>query len=280
MRVWDEERTIAVRGVTYQVCAAGQGSPLALLHGFAGSSAHWAPLAPELVARGWRVIAPDLLGHGRTDAPSAPTRYAAAEQVTDLASLLGELVSGPIRLLGYSMGGRLALHLALAHPERIAALVLESASPGLDDPAERAARQRADEELATAIEQRGLDWFADYWERLPLFASRQRLSAERRTALRAEWLAQRPHGLGASLRGFGTGSMPAVWDRLSELRMPVLVIAGALDTRYAALSQAMAARIPASQLVIVPAAGHTVHLEQPAAFLAALERFFRQLPDR
>jgi len=280
MSTWEEERTIAVRGVTYRVCAAGQGSPLFLLHGFAGSSAHWAPLVPELVARGWRVIAPDLLGHGRTDAPIAPARYAAAEQVADLASLLGELVSTPVRLLGYSMGGRLALHLALAHPERIAALVLESASPGLDDPAERAARQRADEELATAIEERGLDWFADHWESLPLFASRQRLSAERRAALRAEWLAQRPHGLAASLRGFGTGSMPPLWDRLAELRSPVLVIAGALDTRYASLSQAIAARIPGSKLVVVPDAGHTVHLEQPAAFLEALERFFRQLPDR
>jgi len=280
MSTWEEERTIAVRGVTYRVCAAGQGSPLFLLHGFAGSSAHWAPLVPELVARGWRVIAPDLLGHGRTDAPIAPARYAAAEQVADLASLLGELVSTPVRLLGYSMGGRLALHLALAHPERIAALVLESASPGLDDPAERAARQRADEELATAIEERGLDWFADHWESLPLFASRQRLSAERHGALRAEWLAQRPHGLAASLRGFGTGSMPPLWDRLAELRSPVLVIAGALDTRYASLSRAIVARIPGSQLVVVPEAGHTVHLEQPAAFLTALERFFRQLPDR
>jgi 2-succinyl-6-hydroxy-2,4-cyclohexadiene-1-carboxylate synthase len=256
------------------VRCAGDGQPLLLLHGFAGSGALWTPLVPALVAQGWHVIAPDLLGHGASDAPSDPARYAAREQAADLAALLETLRIASCSVLGYSMGGRLALHFTLEYPERVSTLVLESASPGLADPAERAARRQADEALAQAIEERGMDWFASYWENLPLFASRRQQGAERSAHLRAQWSAQRPHGLAASLRGFGTGTMPPLWERLGAIQAPTLLIAGALDPKYVAIARAMAERIPHSRLVVVPEAGHTVHLERPDDWLAALAAFF------
>ncbi len=268
---WGVRAHHTVRGVRYAVRTAGSGRPLLLLHGFAGSSVLWAPLVPALVVRGWQIIAPDLLGHGESDTPDDPARYAAHDQVADLLALMETRGLAQCALLGYSMGGRLALQFALAHPERISALVLESTTPGIADPAERAARQQADEELACAIAQYGVAWFADHWEQLPLFASRQNLPPALRALLRQQWLAQRAQGLAASLRGFGTGTMPAVWDRLPELRPPTLVIVGALDPKYVAIGRAMAARIPQSRFVVVPQAGHTVHLEQPEAWLSAVD---------
>ncbi|GBD19035.1 Proline iminopeptidase [bacterium HR27] len=270
--MWDSQRLLTLRGARYRVRLAGQGAPLLLLHGFAGSGSLWSPLVPALVARGWQVIAPDLLGHGESDAPADPARYAASEQAADLAALLAALGLAACTVAGYSMGGRLALHVAVRFPTRVTALVLESTSPGLADPAERAARQQADEELASRIEQHGIHWFATYWEQLPLFASRRALPAERTTLLRAQWLAQRPHALAASLRGFGTGAMPPLWDQLRELDQPTLVIVGALDTKYVAIGRALAERLPRSRFVVVPEAGHTVHLERPDDWLAALDR--------
>ncbi len=269
--VWDSQRLLTLRGARYRVRLAGQGAPLLLLHGFAGSGSLWSPLVPALVAHGWQVIAPDLLGHGESDTPADPARYAASEQAADLAALLDALGLAACTVAGYSMGGRLALHVAVRFPTRVTALVLESTSPGLADPAERAARQRADEELASRIEQHGIHWFVTYWEQLPLFASRRALPAERTTLLRSQWLAQRPHGLAASLRGFGIGAMPPLWDRLHELDQPVLIVTGALDSKYVAIGRDMAERIPRSQHIVVPEAGHTVHLERPDDWLAILD---------
>ncbi|MCX7623424.1 MAG: alpha/beta fold hydrolase, partial [Thermomicrobium sp.] len=207
-------------------------------------------------------------------APTDPARYRAREQAADLVALLDALAIPRCVVLGYSMGGRLALHLALAAQDRLTALVLESASPGIADAAERAERQRTDEALARAIEERGTSWFADHWEALPLFASRRALPDAQRIRLREAWTTQRPHGLAAALRGFGAGTMPPLWDRLGELRLPVLLVVGALDAKYVAIGQAMAERIPESRLAIVPEAGHTVHLERPAAWLALLDALF------
>ncbi|MCS7050875.1 MAG: 2-succinyl-6-hydroxy-2,4-cyclohexadiene-1-carboxylate synthase [Thermomicrobium sp.] len=270
--VW-RESLLRLRDQRYCVREAGDGPPLLLLHGFAGSGASWTPLAPALLSFGLRLVAPDLLGHGASAAPSDPRRYAADEQVADLVALLDSLALERTAVLGYSMGGRLALHLATSVPQRVSTIVLESTSPGIADPTERAARQLADEALARSIEERGLAWFADYWERHPLFATRQRLDESVRTALRARWLTQRPWGLAASLRGFGSGTMPPLWDRLAGLYQPTLVLAGALDERYATIARLMVEHLPQGKLVVLPDAGHAVHLEQPQGFLAAVRAF-------
>jgi 2-succinyl-6-hydroxy-2,4-cyclohexadiene-1-carboxylate synthase len=184
-----------------------------------------------------------------------------------------ELQIGPgeATLLGYSMGGRIALYSALAGYFR--ALILESASPGLATETEREQRRLSDSALAERIRRDGVTSFVDYWENLPLFASQRNLPGEIRAALRANRLDNHPAGLANSLAGVGTGAQPALHERLSELNIPVLLIAGALDTKFTSIARQMALQLPQPHLHIVPQAGHTVHLEQPAIFTQLVQNF-------
>ena len=263
---------VSVRGIEMHALVAGAGPALLLLHGFTGSAETWRPFLPELAACR-RVIAPDLIGHGRTAAPADAARYRMDECVADLLALLDRLGVGEFAVLGYSMGGRVALHLALAVPERVRALILESASPGITNPAERAERARSDEALAGFIEREGIAAFVERWESQPLFASQRSLPAEVWARLRAERLGQRPRGLANSLRGMGAGAMAPVWNRLGELGVPVLVLAGELDAKYVAIARTVGERLPRARVAIVPGAGHAVHLEQPAQFLELVTAF-------
>jgi 2-succinyl-6-hydroxy-2,4-cyclohexadiene-1-carboxylate synthase len=263
---------LSVNHITLNVELAGAGRPLLLLHGFTGSAATWrsqiARLAPHM-----RAIAPDLVGHGRSDAPIDPERYRMERCVEDLLALLYTLDVERVDVLGYSMGGRVALHLAATAPWRVRALVLESSSPGIADPLERQARAASDEALAGSIERNGLSAFVDRWERLPLFASQAALPADVRAKLRAQRLQNNPLGLANSLRGMGAGRQEPLWERLATLHIPALLIAGELDAKYCAIAQSMAAALPDAQTAIVPNAGHAVHLEQPDVFMRNVLRF-------
>lgn len=242
-----------------------------LLHGFTGSTATWSELRAALRATR-RVIAIDLPGHGATRMDASfdwsPARTAAA--VDEALAAVGV---ARCALLGYSMGGRLALRLALDAPARVTRLVLESASAGLPTAAARARRRRADAALARAIERDGIAAFVDRWEALPLFRSLARLPASRRAALRRRRLACDPAGLAASLRGMGTGAQPWLGDRVGALAMPVLLVAGALDRKFTAAARALARRIPTARLALVDGAGHLPHLEQPVRFRRLVRAF-------
>jgi 2-succinyl-6-hydroxy-2,4-cyclohexadiene-1-carboxylate synthase len=250
----------------------GEGEPLLLLHGFTGASASWAPL--RAAWRGRRLIAPDLPGHGASVAVD-PGLYRMDRCVGALAVLLDRLGVERADVLGYSMGGRTALHFAAAYRERVRALVLESASPGIADPRERAERVAADEVLAERIERQGVAAFVDYWESLPLFASQRSLPAATRARLRAQRLANAAAGLAGSLRGMGTGAQQPLWERLAGLSLPVLLIAGELDEKYRDLAREMAASLPDALVHVVPGAGHAVHLERPAVFAGLVSRFLK-----
>jgi 2-succinyl-6-hydroxy-2,4-cyclohexadiene-1-carboxylate synthase len=256
---------VTINNLRMHVHLAGSGPPLLLLHGFTGSGAAWEPLLPHVTPRR-RVIAPDLIGHGRSDAPADPARYRMERCVADLLALLNTLEVAQVDLLGYSMGGRVALHLALAAPQRVRRLLLESASPGLADPAERAVRVQADNELAAAIEREGIAAFVAHWERLPLFASQQTLPPAVRAKQRAQRLQNRPVGLANSLRGMGAGQQESLWECLPELTLPVQLLVGAQDRKYCDIAQRMEQRLPNVQVSVVADAGHTIHLEQPDRF--------------
>lgn len=255
---------IEVNGLALNVEQWGDGRPLLCLHGFTGSAATWAPFAGRWP--GWRIVAPELIGHGASDAPADPARYRMECAVADLTALLDALRIDRAVVLGYSLGGRVALHLALLTPERVEALILESASPGIDDPEERAARVRSDEALAALIEREGIEAFVDYWESIPLFATQRRLPPETLARQRAQRLAHRPHGLANSLRGMGAGVQSPLRPRLAEVRQPTLLIAGELDEKYRTLATEMARLIPEAKAVIIPGAGHATHLERADEF--------------
>jgi 2-succinyl-6-hydroxy-2,4-cyclohexadiene-1-carboxylate synthase len=247
------------------------------LHGFTGSWRTWRPFARRFGAA-FRLAFPDLPGHGASDAPADPAAYALAPTAERMAEALERLSPGrPAHVLGYSMGGRVALHLALARPDLVASIALEGASPGIEDVAERAARRRSDEALARLIEEKGIDAFVDHWQALPLFRGQAAMAAARRERVRRERLGQSPQGMAMSLRGAGAGSQEDLWPRLGALGMPVLFVAGGLDERYAAVGRRLVARVPDGRLARVAGAGHSAHVERPATFARALEAFWREI---
>lgn len=260
-------------GVELREAGVENAPTLVLLHGFTGSAAGWGSHLDTFAAYGLRVIALDMLGHGQSDMPEDPQRYAMEHCQCDvLAALEGLGVhKGEAVLLGYSMGGRIALYVAFSGFFR--ALILESASAGLADPSERVQRRSNDEALAASIERDGIEAFVERWEQLPLFASQFRLPQEVQEALRTQRLGNCARGLAQSLRGIGTGVQPALHDQLPKLHLPVLLIAGELDRKFCALARQMAQALPQAQLCIVPDAGHTIHIEQPEVFDAVVKDF-------
>lgn len=237
----------------------GRGRRLVLVHGFAQTQACWGPVGDDL-ATDHQVCRVDAPGHGGSSALS--TALPAG------AGLLAE-VGGTGTYVGYSMGGRLVLHLGLAHPEVMRGLVIIGATAGIDDPEARAARQRADEAMADEVERDGLAPFLDAWLARPLFAG---LSEEMQ--FRQERRRNTAAGLAGSLRIAGTGSQEPLWDRLHRIDVPVLVVTGEADEPFTAAGRRLVDSIGANaQLAVVAGAGHAAHLENPAGFLAILRRW-------
>ena len=232
---------------------------LVLVHGFTQTGRSWAPVVALLGDR-FDVVTPDLPGHG--------TRGDVHAGMDEAARLVGE-DGGKGTYVGYSMGGRVALRLALERPDLVERLVLVSASAGIEDEDDRAARRAADDELAAALEEGGVDAFLDEWLAQPLFASlppeRAGLDARRENTA---------GGLAAALRLLGQGSMEPLWMRLLDLRMPVLVVAGERDEQYCLQAVHLGGWMgEVATLALVPGAGHACHLEQPEQFVALLLAF-------
>jgi 2-succinyl-6-hydroxy-2,4-cyclohexadiene-1-carboxylate synthase len=234
-----------------------------LVHGFTQTGASWRRIADALRADGHDVSTPDLPGHGGTPAADlAATGDLLARQCGD----------EPATWVGYSMGARACLHLALAHPSAVHGLILLGATAGLDDPAERNARRHRDELLATRLEALGVDRFVDEWLAQPMF---ERVPADADGT--AERRTNTVDGLAGALRLAGTGAQEPLWDRLGQLGVlgiPVLVLAGELDGKFKILARRLADAIgPTAAVEWVPNAGHAAHLERPDEFLAIVRRF-------
>ncbi len=231
----------------------GQGDPVVLVHGFTQSARAWGRIGTELGTK-HRVIALDAPGHGGS-----------SEVHADLATgsdLMAATVAEPAAWVGYSLGGRFALHVALRHLDEVRRLVLVSTSAGIEDAAERAARRRWDEALAERVEEEGLEAFVRWWLAQPLFSTLPPEAAELESRL-----AGSAAGLASSLRLAGAGTQEPLWDQLSGLSMPVLIIAGELDSKYVDLAEKLAAGIGApARLEVIPGAGHACHLERPELF--------------
>ncbi|MCC6766526.1 MAG: 2-succinyl-6-hydroxy-2,4-cyclohexadiene-1-carboxylate synthase [Deltaproteobacteria bacterium] len=246
--------------------------PLVLLHGFTGSHASWAAV-PTALRPARRVIAIDLPGHGATVVGDAAFDWSLGAAADLVAATLAALRVDAADVLGYSMGGRVALALALAHPARVGRLVLESASAGLASAAARARRRAADAALAAAIERDGVAAFVRRWERLPLFRSLACQPGPVRAALRRQRLACDAAGLAASLRGMGLGAQPWLGARIGALPMPVLLLTGERDAKFTRIAAGLLPRFADATHEIVAGAGHLPHLEQTARFLRVVRDF-------
>ncbi len=255
-----------------------RGAPLVLLHGFTGDSTTWSTLLPHLGADR-RVVGVDLPGHG--DSPTRLSLESYAMQVCAAAvdAALSRAAGGPVHLLGYSMGGRVALTVASRHQSPLASLVLVGATPGLVDPAERRQRVADDEKRARFIEEEGLERFVDRWMAHPLFATQARLGAKHLDLARRQRLRNDPAALASCLRGMGTGAMEPLWDRLAGIGVPTLILVGELDIKFVQIARRMSALLPSAELVVVPDAGHAAHLEAPAIVGPAVQSFLARVDE-
>lgn len=231
-----------------------------LLHGFAGTSRTWDGVLAHLPAERYRPLALDLPGHRSQAGATGPIGFDTAVDSV--------LQRSPPRfaLCGYSLGGRLALHIALAAPGRVASLMLAASGAGIEDAVERGWRRAADRALAQEIEQGSIERFVERWCSQPMLASDP---ADVQVLARADYRRNVPRQLAAALRGLGQGEMTSLWPRLGELSMPVTVLAGDRDTKYQEIARRMVAAIPHARLRIVPG-GHRLPLESPAAVATAL----------
>ena len=238
---------------------------IVLLHGFTGSTKTWHEVA-ALLPTTYRIIAVDLIGHGRTDSPEDLTYYTMEYQVKLLHELFEVLQLTQFHLIGYSMGGRVALSYAVCYPEELVSLILESATPGIKDEQLRVERQQSDYTLARKIVQEGVKAFISFWENIPLFATQKQLPAEKQAKLRNERQNQQAIGLANSLRMMGTGKMPEVWDHVATLPMQTTVITGELDTKFINIANAMQRENKRIHHIIVPSVGHAIHVENSQKF--------------
>ncbi len=245
---------------------------LVMLHGFLGRGADWEPIAREL-SKTHHVVCPDLPGHGE-NVLDAPTTLEAMSE--DLLALLQEYGIDRFDLLGYSMGGRLALQLAVAHPERVHRLVLESTSPGIEEEHTRISRCQHDDTLASELEaldsvEAFQDWLRQ-WYAEPLWTSLHAQPGRVDELVRSRCDTP-PKSLGAALRSFSTGRQAPLWHALPHISVPVFIIVGELDHKYTKFSERMVESNPGIARMIFSDCGHNVHLEAPETYTTALKSF-------
>lgn len=250
------------RGVDLHVERTGSGPPVILLHGFTGDATTMRGLAQRLESDA-EVIVGDLVGHGRSCSPVDEEDYSVDAMAAQVAAIGEKSLSLPFHLVGYSMGGRVALTLACRRPELLRSLTLIGASAGLADESERADRRTSDNRLAESIEIDGLETFVDRWMAMPLFSTQSRLGDDFLVAARSQRLRNSAAGLIRSLRAAGTGSMVPLHDDLPRCSVPTVFVVGAEDRKFTGIAAELAALMPTAEVAVIEGAGHAVHLEQP-----------------
>ena len=242
-------------------------NPIVALHGFTGSGADFDPLRACLHPT-HPLATPDLPGHGSNGSQRQLAAYSLAAHM----EVISEAATAPqITLIGYSMGGRLALHWAIAHPDRVRRLILIGASPGLATPEERDERRLGDATVAEFIRTRGLEAFFKYWHNQTFFQPMLRLPKERLDPILARRAQNDPEGLALSLENIGTGTLPSLWHRLKEIRFPVDLVSGEHDVKFTRLAHEMGAHLPKARHSLIEGAGHAVHLEKPSDLAMLLQ---------
>lgn len=276
-----DKTQIPIRGLSIQVEQEGEKHlpTIVFLHGFTGSTSTWKDVRSYFKGE-FRTIAIDLTGHGKTSIPEDPTRYTMEEQIKDLHCIFSQLSLESFYLVGYSMGGRIALAYTIEYSEQVRGLVLESSSPGLEEYQDRITRKQADEDLAKRIMKDGITDFVNKWENIPLFNSQKQLPHEQRQLIRNERLQQSEIGLANSLIGIGTGSQQSYWNDLSTIENDVLLITGELDEKFVTIAREMIKFAPSWERMVVPGAGHAIHVEKPRLFATMIKDYIQGLQQK
>ncbi len=255
--------------------ASGDEAPTVVaLHGFTGSGPDFTPLFEAMPSR-W--ILPDILGHGASDAPQEMAPYAMPAVAGQLAAVIDQTVDGPFKLLGYSMGARLALSLLLGELDGDAPrpapsqLILVGGTPGLEDEEERAKRLETDRAIAEGVREHGVDWFCDHWSKVPILQSQRNIEPGFRESMERRRRKLSADGICGALEGMGTGAMPPLWDRIGDLDIPTMLITGSEDAKFCGVAERMVAANASIQHRVMDAIGHTAHLEEPRRFARAAD---------
>ena len=250
--------------------------PLILLHGFSGSAKDWNfflnNLQDDITA-----AALDLIGHGKSDSPPKANFYTADSIALQIKTLIEEIGAEKVILIGYSMGGRAALSFALKFPEKISTMILESTSFGIEKEEDREKRRKEDKRLAEFIMANSIETFVDYWLSLPLFNSLKKLPVEKFQELKNSKLQNSRIGLANILKEFSQGKMSYFFDKPEALNFPTLLISGELDKKYKLQNERAAKILPYSTSVVIPNAGHNVHLEKPEEFINFTHKFLESV---
>ena len=255
----------------YSLSGNNNQQTILFLHGFTGNSQDFSSVIP-LLCKSCCCLAVDLPGHGKTQVNGDETCYNMSNTAEALIQLLDDLQIDKCLLLGYSMGGRLALYMTLHFPERFEKVVLESASPGLKTEKERSHRLQADSQIAQKLENSNIKDFLLNWYESPLFKSLK--NSPNFDKLIETRLANNPLELAKSLRNMGTGNQPSLWEKLAQNQIPLLLLAGEYDDKFTTINTEMAKLCPAASLEIVSKAGHNIHLENIDKFVAGLRQFY------
>jgi 2-succinyl-6-hydroxy-2,4-cyclohexadiene-1-carboxylate synthase len=245
------------------------------LHGFTGSSEDWLPIFDQFPDK-YNLFALDIVGHGKSDSPADPNYYNIESMVNQIKYVKDHLTKNKIFLVGYSMGGRVALSYAVAHPDDIKGLVLESATAGFKNDQEREKRYQNDLKLVEFIQTHSLDEFIELWTDQELFNTQRRFSNDKLKTLRRKRAAGSKIGYANSLKGFSTGIMPPLHDKLKKFPVKVLLISGDLDTKFTGLNARMAKKFFKAKHKIVKNSGHNTHLEEPKRYIEIVTNYLGQ----
>lgn len=246
--------------------------PILFLHGFTGSSREWKFILKR-IGNAFLPFAVDIIGHGKSDSPENETSYTAESISRQIDAVITKLGFPKVIICGYSMGGRAALSYYSNYPDKVMGLILESATPGIEEEQLRKKRIESDELLIQRIKRDGVEQFCRYWLNLPLFESLKSLPQEELNNLLDVKSANSPVGLSNSLKGFGTGTMPALWNKLGMINFPVLLISGEYDDKFTGISEKVKLMIARSIHKIIKDCGHNTHLEKPEEFINLVNKY-------
>lgn len=251
------------------------GELILFLHGFTGSSEDWKQIAKNIDGK-FNTAFLDFIGHGKSESPDNEKLYSVESIIEQIDEAIKKITKNKIILAGYSMGGRAALSYANKHREKLKALILESATPGITSETVRAERIESDEKLEKFILENPIEKFVDYWMNIDLFETQRNLPKEKLKLVRENKLKNNPVGLANSLKGFSTGKMPPLFENLKDIKVKTLLISGELDEKFSTISLNMSKLLPFSQNVIIKGGGHNTHLEKPEEFVIMVNNFLKQ----